>query len=114
MNILEQAISNFESRPLLSVVVPEWSSDTENPVVVYYRTPNAKLLSRVQKQAGTDLIEQAARIVALVACDKDGKRHFTESDYTTLMISTDPAGISRVAAAILQVAKLDVTAAEKN
>jgi hypothetical protein len=113
-HILEQAVANFEARPRHKIAVPEWSK-AEGPMVeVWFKTPNAKVLSKVQKEASGDPIEQAARMVALVATDENGKRLFSEADYSELMIRTDPRGISRIYAAIISDARLDVHAAEKN
>lgn len=114
MNVMEQAILAFESRPVKEVAVPEWSADPAQPVVIYFKTPNAKTLAKVQAEAGANAMEQAARLVAIVAMDSAGNRLFTDAGYTDLMIRTDPRGLMRAYTAILADARIDVTAAEKN
>ncbi len=114
MHILQQAVANFDARPRKSVEVPEWSSDPKKPVVVYFKTPNAKMLAKAQGEAKGSMVEEAARLVAMCCTDENDKRLFTDADYTELMIRTDPRGIARVAGAILADARLDVVQAEKN
>jgi hypothetical protein len=106
--VLERAIAHFEARPRKKVACPEWGCE------VWFRTPNAATLSQVVRESKGDPIEQAARLVAHCARLEDDTPMFARLDYKTLMIQVDPAVVSRIANAMMDEAKIDVEAAEKN
>lgn len=113
-SILEQATANFESRPLLHIDVPEWSEDPAQPVRVYFKTPNSAMLNKITKESNGSSVEEVARLVAYVVTDEKGQKLFQPLEYKTLMTHTDPVALSRVAAAIMAGARMDVADAEKN
>ena len=113
MSVLERATAHFESRPVMEMEVPEWGEGGK-PLVVCYQTPNSATLSKVVRESKGDLIEQAARLVALCAKGRDGERLFQPLDYKDLMIRADPGVIDRLAASILKGASIEVERAEKN
>jgi hypothetical protein len=114
MSILQQAISNFEDRPMSEIEVPEWSAAGGEAVKVYFKTPNAKTIDLVTRESKGSNLEMIARLVAHTVTDQNGKRLFTSADYSELMIRTDPVALNRIAAAIMAGAKVDPEAAEKN
>lgn len=119
MRVLDRAIAQFQNRPVFEIEVPEWG-EGETPLIVYYKTPNAATLSRINREAKGDPIEIAARLVAERSLvDADGTKMFKPIDYKTLMVQADPAVFSRIAQKIMKDAKLDLSEpaldeAEKN
>jgi hypothetical protein len=109
MGILDRAIEHFQSRPTHDVDVPEWGEGGQ--FKVYFRTPNGSILSRVNKESKGDPIEAAARMVALCSLDGNGEKLFKPLDYADIMKKTDPAVFSRIAARMMEEAKLDVSPA---
>lgn len=111
---LERIIAAYESRPMKSVECPEWG------MTIYFRTPNQATLKKGYADSKGDPLEQAARLVMLMATDIDGNRLFSPSDMAELMNRVEAGPINRIAQAIMaEFEKVDLSpagqaAAEKN
>ncbi len=112
-DILDRAIAAFVNRPVASLEVQEWKDGDGNPTVVYFKTPNAAVVSNVTRKA-KDGVERAAMIVIAMATDEKGERLFGDGHLHDFMTSIDPFVTSRIAAAILKDARIDDQSAEKN
>jgi len=103
-NILERAKAHYAEIERKTIDVPEWG-EPGKPLVVTC-TPltvaeRRKIFKVDAKGHAPDGATACVRAVVLKACDKDGKRLFSDLDEHDLTYSVDSGVVGRIAGAIL-------------
>ena len=91
-----------------SMDVPEWGENGAALRLTWHIPPQL-VLGKAMKEAGGDVVEYSARLVAMCARDGAGKRLFSDLDYRELMRSCHPAVVGRIGTAIAMSARLDLS-----
>jgi hypothetical protein len=94
---------HFNSQGIKSITVPEWLTEDEKPLVIYYEPLTVKgkdALARLNKQYG-DTLEWLVMVLIKHAKDNQGQPLFTLEDKKDFMHHADVRVIERVTSAIL-------------
>ena len=100
---IDHIMRHFNGQGAKSVTVPEWLTEEEEPLVVYYEPLTVKAkdaLARLNKQYG-DTVEWLVMVLIRHAKDSQGQPLFTLDDKKDFMHHADVNVIERVASAIL-------------
>ncbi len=100
--LIEKAVNHYKdltSEPR-KILVPEWSEDGEDPVVIYATPLTLSERQRLQRDSRDDL-ELASHILLLKAKDANGEPYFKQEERLQLMKSVDSSIVAKIAARII-------------
>lgn len=100
-DLLETIAAHFRAGERRTLEVPEWAKPGEPALKITYMPVTLDDQSHVERITKGDRHHMAAHLVALKACDVDGKRLFQQIDAIALRQQADPVVVSRIAMAMI-------------
>ena len=100
MGILDNAVSNFQSREVRIIEVPEWGTE-EEALQIYVKPLTLQEQQKVFKISQGQELEAMPQILIMKALNSEGEKLFTMKDKVTLMNKVDPTVVINVATDIL-------------
>jgi hypothetical protein len=102
-DILESAKEHFKSKDIKRIEIPEWETKDGKPFVIYAKPLTLAEKRRLSRDRKSDDVTLFADVLLLKAEDDKGNKIFKLDDKHSLMHSTDPDIVARVANQILDV-----------
>jgi hypothetical protein len=108
MSIIQQAIAHFSNKAVHKVEVPEWGT------TLYVKNLNLDDRSKISSRADGNTTDYMVYAVIFGAMDEKGEPVFTIEDKPMLRTRCDPAVVTRIANAVLDVKSKSEEEREKN
>jgi hypothetical protein len=100
-DLLDIITAHYRAGDRRKIEVPEWAREGEKPLTITYMPVTLDDQSHIEKITKGDRHQMAAHLVALKACDAEGKRLFEQMDALTLRQKADPIVVARIAMQML-------------
>lgn len=84
-----------------AITVPEWSTDPDNPITVYYHQPTAREAQKIHRMAEGDYYMSLIYALIYALEDEEGNKLFSVEDKNALLSEPNPL-IHRLAETIAE------------
>ena len=102
-DILESAKEHFNKKDIKRIEIPEWETKDGKPFVIYAKPLTLAEKRRLTRDTKPDDVTLFANVLILKAEDDKGNKIFKIDDKHSLLHSSDPDVVMRIANQILDV-----------